>query len=89
MAELLGDISTEAVDILIQTPGGFTTATEALISLVQSTAPEFRAIIPKAAKSNGTLLCLAAKSIVMGVTSELGPIEPLFNGLPCSILIQD
>src|SRR4051812_48047620 len=46
MAELLGDIETEGVDILIQTPGGFTTATEALISLVQSTVPEFRAIIP-------------------------------------------
>jgi hypothetical protein len=45
-------------------------------------------IVANAAKSNGTLLGLAAKSIVMGAPSELGPIEPLVNGIPCSILIQ-
>jgi hypothetical protein len=45
-------------------------------------------IVANAAKSNGTLLCLAARSIVMGASSELGPIEPLVNGVPCTILMQ-
>jgi hypothetical protein len=35
-----------------------------------------------------TLLALASKSIVMGCASELGPIEPLVGGVPCSILIE-
>lgn len=43
-------------------------------------------IVANGAKSNGTLLALAARSIVMGATSELGPIEPFLNGIPCSIL---
>jgi hypothetical protein len=34
------------------------------------------------------MLGLAAKSIVMGASSELGPIEPLVQGIPCSILVQ-
>ena len=45
-------------------------------------------IIANAAKSNGTLICLAGKSIVMGPPSELGPIEPHLNGTPCTILAQ-
>ena len=43
-------------------------------------------IVANGAKNNGTLLALAARSIVMGATSELGPIEPFLNGIPCSIL---
>ena len=42
--------------------------------------------VVNAAKSNGTLLGLASKSIVMGATSELGPIEPIVQGIPCTIL---
>jgi hypothetical protein len=87
--ELLGDVGSEPVDMLLETNGGFTDATEALVSLIQSLVTDLRVIVVNAAKSNGTLLCLAAKSIVMGATSELGPIEPLIQGVPCSILMQD
>lgn len=89
MAELLGDVSPgEPTDLLLETAGGMTDATEGLISLVQSVLSDFRVIVPKAAKSNGTLLCLASKEIVMGATSELGPIEPSINGIPSTILSQ-
>jgi len=89
MTELLGDIAiTEPVDVLIETPGGQTDATEALISAIQNRISDFRAVVGKAAKSNGTLLCLAARSIVMGTPSELGPIEPMVGGIPCSILTE-
>jgi hypothetical protein len=57
-------------------------------SLTQTLAPDLRVIVVNAAKSNGTLLCLAAKVIVMGATSELGPIEPAVNNTPCTILSQ-
>lgn len=86
LAEILGDIGAAPTDILLETGGGETDSTEALISMVQSTISEFRVIVANAAKSNGTLLALAAQSIVMGATSELGPIEPSLNGIPCSIL---
>lgn len=88
MAELLGDIGDEPVDLLLETAGGQTDATEALVSLIQNTCADFRVIVANAAKSNGTLLALAANEIVMGATSELGPIEPLVNNIPCSILEQ-
>lgn len=88
MAELLGDVGTEPVDLLLETVGGQTDATESLISLLRNLKLDFRVIVANSAKSNGTLLCFAAKSIVMGAPSELGPIEPLVNNIPCSILIQ-
>jgi ClpP class serine protease len=86
MAEALGDVKGQPLDLMLQTGGGQTDATEALISLIQNTIPDFRVIVVEAAKSNGTLLALAAKSVVMGPTSQLGPIEPSVQGIPCSIL---
>lgn len=86
MAELCKDIDGKPVDLMLETVGGATDATEGLISLVQTMAPDLRVIVANAAKSNGTLLCLAGSSIVMGATSELGPIEPSVGGVPCTIL---
>lgn len=88
MAELLGDVGAEPVDLMIETGGGLTDAAEALISHVQNLTRDFRTIIAHAAKSNGTLLCLASRSIVMGAPSELGPIEPSVNGIPATILSE-
>jgi hypothetical protein len=86
LAEALGDIESRPLDILLETGGGQTDATESLISMVQSTISDLRVIVTNSAKSNGTLLALAARSIVMGASSQLGPIEPSLNGIPCSIL---
>lgn len=86
--ELLADVGKDPVDLLLETSGGSTDATEALISLFQSLIGDLRVIVPNAAKSNGTLLCLAAKTIVMGASSELGPIEPAIQNIPVSILMD-
>ena len=88
MAELLGDVGAEPVDMLLETIGGFTDATESLISLIGNLTKDIRVIVANSAKSNGTLLGFAAKSIVMGSASELGPIEPLVGGTPCTILME-
>jgi ClpP class serine protease len=87
-AELFGDVGSDPVDLLLETIGGVTDATESLVTLIRNLTKDFRVIVANAAKSNGTLLCLASKSIVMGAASELGPIEPLVNNIPCSILLQ-
>ncbi len=86
MAELCRDVAGEPADLMLETSGGMTDATEGLISLIQATIPDLRVIVANAAKSNGTLLGLAANTIVMGATSELGPIEPSINNVPCTIL---
>jgi hypothetical protein len=88
LTELLGDVGTDPVDLMLETNGGQTDATEGLISTLQTLIKDFRVVVAKAAKSNGTLVALAARSIVMGAPSELGPIEPMVNGIPASILMQ-
>lgn len=87
--EVLGDALNQDVDLLVETNGGSTDATEAIISLLRQTTSSFRVIVANGAKSNGTLLALAASSILMGPTSELGPIEPSVGGFPASTLMQD
>jgi ClpP class serine protease len=86
MSELCKDTAGLPADLMLETSGGVTDATEGLVSLIQTVVPDLRVIVVSAAKSNGTLLGLAAKSILMGATSELGPIEPQFNGIPCTVL---
>ncbi|MEB3245721.1 MAG: hypothetical protein VKJ06_07030 [Vampirovibrionales bacterium] len=86
--ELLSDCSNEPVDLFIETPGGVTDAAEQLIQLIEQLAPGFRALIPHRAKSNGTLLALAASEILMGVTSELGPCDPMLAGVPVEFILN-
>ncbi|MBY3243767.1 MULTISPECIES: SDH family Clp fold serine proteinase [Rhizobium] len=88
VAELLGDLGSAPADLLLETNGGETDATEAIVSLLQSTVTDLRVIVVNAAKSNGTMICLAAREIIMGPTSELGPIDPHLNGVPASILVE-
>ena len=87
ITELLSDIKDgEPVDFMIETNGGKTDSTEAIVSILQNRITDLRVVVANAAKSNGTLICLAASSIVMGPTSELGPIDPHIQGTPCTIL---
>ncbi len=89
LRELWSDVGAAPVDLLLETSGGYTDATEAVIALLQTLSSDFRVIVPSAAKSNGTMISLAGRSIVMGAGSELGPVEPQLNGIPCTILAQE
>lgn len=42
----------------------------------------FVIVIPRAAKSSATLICLGAHELHMGMLSEIGPIDPQINGRP-------
>lgn len=50
-------------------------------------------IVPSWAKSAGTVIALSASEIVLGINSELGPIDPqmMVNGMqiPCELLAKD
>ncbi|MDD3183605.1 MAG: ATP-dependent Clp protease proteolytic subunit [Alphaproteobacteria bacterium] len=43
---------------------------------------KFVVAVPRLAKSAATLICLGANEIHMGLTSQLGPIDPQINGFP-------
>ncbi|WP_160123546.1 SDH family Clp fold serine proteinase [Rhodovarius lipocyclicus] len=86
VAELMGDATDCDLDIMIETGGGVTDAAESIISTLNNMNKNYRIIVANSAKSNGTLIALSSSCIIMGPTSELGPIEPSINNVPCSIL---
>lgn len=67
-----------SIDLLLQTPGGDLDAAEKIINVLRKKVGDgaFRVIVPDYAKSVGTLMALAADTIVMSDCSELGPIDP-------------
>ena len=89
LSEILSGITGREADILIQTPGGLVDATEKLINILKHKLSSWRIIVPSWAKSAGTVIAISSKSIVMGINSELGPIDPQFNDIPCEILSKD
>jgi Serine dehydrogenase proteinase len=89
MTELMSDCQNDLVDLLLETNGGITDATEGVLSAIRNTVPNFRVIVARAAKSGGTIIALASSEIVMGPSSELGPIDPQFQNIPVSIIIAN
>lgn len=67
-----------AIDLLLHTSGGEIDAAEKLMSMVRAKTGDehLRVIVPDFAKSAGTLMVLAADSVMMSDSSELGPIDP-------------
>ena len=64
------------VDLIINSPGGVVEVTEKIAYMIRDNFDSFRVIIPNAAKSAATMLCLASDEIIMGYLAELGPIDP-------------
>ncbi|WP_164928977.1 SDH family Clp fold serine proteinase [Gloeobacter violaceus] len=90
LSEVLGDCTADNVDLLIHTPGGVVDACEQIISVLKLRLPGgYRVVIPGMAKSAGTVVALSATQIVMGVNSELGPIDPQFGGVPAEFIAND
>jgi ATP-dependent protease ClpP protease subunit len=65
--------------LLLSSPGGDGETAIRLIRSLQSRCRELTVLIPDQAKSAATLLALGAHHIVMGPTSDLGPIDPQFR----------
>lgn len=68
---------TESIDLLIQSGGGLGVVAEKIVEMIRRyCTKQFRVIVPNLAKSAATMIAISADRIVMGVTSELGPIDP-------------
>ena len=95
ISEIIDGLQSYDVDIIIQTPGGLVDAVEKIILLLRCRLDSYRVIVPGWAKSGGTAIALSSEEILLGVNSELGPIDPQmplseYHGLvPCEFVSQD
>lgn len=67
------------IDLLLHSPGGFLDPALKIVRVIQEYTDEFNVIVPFAAKSAATIICLGAKEIVMTSFAELGPIDPIIQ----------
>lgn len=65
--------------LLLHSPGGDGETAIRLIRSMQSRCRELTVLVPDQAKSAATLMVLGAHHIVMGPTSDLGPVDPQFR----------
>jgi len=72
----LGDA--QVIDLLLHSPGGDGNTAEKIVDMCRAFLPaggKLRVIVPNKAKSAATLIALGSDEIVMGYSSELGPID--------------
>lgn len=66
----------ENLDLIVVSPGGDGTVAETILHLCRKYCTnQLRVVIPAFAKSAATLIALGADEIVMGESSEIGPID--------------
>ena len=75
--DLLGAAAgADHLHLILHTLGGDGEAAVRLARQLQGRCRELTVVIPHQAKSAGTLLALGAHRILMGLTSDLGPVDP-------------
>lgn len=80
---------TKGLDLIIHTPGGGITATEAIVNYLRKSFKDIRVIVPHMAMSAGTMIACAANKIVMGKQSSLGPVDPQYRNVPAEGVIDE
>ncbi len=90
MQAVCGIDKSKGLDLILHTPGGDIAATESIVTYLKEIfGKNIRAIIPQIAMSAGTMMALACKSLVMGKESNIGAIDPQFNGISCDGVIEE
>lgn len=90
MSAVNGLECSRGLDLILHTPGGSPTAAESIISYLNDKFDrDIRVIVPHLAMSAGTMMACAARTIVMGRQSSLGPIDPQFSGIPAWNIVSE
>lgn len=94
ISEVLEGLQTKSIDLLIQTPGGDVDAVEKIVAVLKQRLDDYRVIVPSWAKSGGTVIAMSSQKILLGVNSELGPIDPQMHVtgtgmVPCEYIARD
>ncbi len=80
----------QGLDLFLHTPGGDIAATESLVHyLRQMFGTNIRAVVPQIAMSAGTMIACSTQTIIMGKQSNIGPIDPQFNGIPAHGVLSE
>lgn len=89
MNALFGLDKAKGLDLIIHTPGGDLAATQSIVNyLFTFFNGDIRVIVPHTAMSAGTMIACAAKEIIMGKHSNLGPIDPQIGNMPANEYIK-
>ena len=90
MAVINGLERSKGLDLVLHTEGGDATATEKLVDYLRSMFnTDIRVIVPHLAMSAGTMIACAAKTILMGKHSGLGPIDPQIMGFSADGVVRE
>lgn len=93
LSEMFEGVESRNIDLFLHTPGGQVDAVEKIITVLKQRTDSYRVIVPSWAKSGGTIIAIASNEIVLGVNSELGPIDPqlTINGIsaPAEFIAKD
>lgn len=78
------------LDLILHTPGGALSATEAIVKYLKKRFDgDVVAIVPQLSMSAGTMVCCACREVIMGAQSSLGPTDPQINGMPAAGVIEE
>ncbi len=94
ISEILEGVHGDEIDLILHTPGGMVDAVEKFVTVLRQRRKNYRVIVPSIAKSGGTVIAISGKDILLGVNSELGPIDPQFvlpniGPVPCQFIADD
>ena len=94
ISEIIEGLETKDIDLIIQTPGGMVDAVEKVVTVLKARLNSYRVIVPSWAKSGGTVIAMSSEQILLGVNSELGPIDPQMfipdiGPAPCEFVAND
>jgi len=77
LEELIYDADpSQDMHVMLDSPGGDGESAIRLVRSLQARCRELTIIVPDQAKSAATLLLLGAHQIILGPTSDLGPVDP-------------
>jgi ClpP class serine protease len=75
------------IEIVLHTPGGLVLAAKQIASALADHPAEVTAVVPHYAMSGGTLIALAANTIVVDAHSVLGPVDPQLGQYPAASVL--
>jgi len=94
ISEIIDGLDQRQADIILQTLGGVVDCVEKLVSVLKHRLSDYRVIVPSWAKSGGTVIAISGREVLLGVNSELGPIDPQmfinnYGYVPCQFISDD
>jgi ClpP class serine protease len=75
------------IGLVLHTPGGLVLAAEQIAAALAAHPAEVTVYVPHYAMSGGTLIALAADTIVMSPSAVLGPIDPQLGDMPAASVL--